>query len=236
MSMGTGVQKHHQLKDFVYLQLRQEIVSMQLPPGYALREAEFAARFGVSKTPLREAFVRLQKDGFVEVVPYKGAVVSGYGHDDLREIYEVRELLEGACARHAAASMAGDELARLHRVVRDSETLLAADDTDALSQLFDEFDAIVYAHASNGRIGQMLDNIRDHVTRIGQLTIGIPGRLDQSVEQHAGIYDAIVRRDGNLAEQRMREHILSVMGDQLAQLEVEDEQPHGTLRRQGQTP
>jgi DNA-binding GntR family transcriptional regulator len=112
--------EHRQLKDSVYLKLRQEIVSAKLPPGYLLREAELAARFGVSKTPLREAFVRLEKDGFVEIAPYRSAVVGGYSRQDLREIYEVRELLEGLCAREAALNIATEDLAALSRIVRDS--------------------------------------------------------------------------------------------------------------------
>ena len=118
-TLGEGVE-HRQLKDWVYLKLREEIVATQLPPGYVLREAELAARFGVSKTPLREAFVRLEKDGFVQIAPYRSAVVSGYSRQDLREIYEVRELLEGQCAREAAVNIATEDLAALNRIVRDS--------------------------------------------------------------------------------------------------------------------
>jgi DNA-binding GntR family transcriptional regulator len=220
MSTIVGGVEHRQLKDSVYLQLRREIVGMQLAPGHPLREAELASRFGVSKTPLREAFVRLQKDGFVEVVPYKGAVVAGYGRDDLREIYEVRELLEGACARQAATSISDEYLAELTHVVRSSDELLAANDNEGLIALFDRFDEILYAQATNTRITGMIDNIRDHVTRIGHLTVHIPGRLDSSVHEHAEIYDAIVRREGPLAESRMRGHILSVMADQLANLDI----------------
>jgi len=102
---------HRQLKDTVYVQLRDDIVNGVLPPGTVLREAELAARFGVSKTPLRDALVRLQKDGFVEIPPYRSAVVVGYSRTDLREIYELRELLEGACARQACSP----ETARGHQ-------------------------------------------------------------------------------------------------------------------------
>src|SRR6202451_3356957 len=144
--------EHRQLKDSVYLKLRQEIVSGKLPPGYLLREAELAARFGVSKTPLREAFVRLEKDGFVEIAPYRSAVVAGYSQQDLREIYEVRELLEGLCAREAAVNIATEDLAALNRVVRDSEQALSSGETDRLTALIDEFDTLLYTQCKNSRI------------------------------------------------------------------------------------
>jgi DNA-binding GntR family transcriptional regulator len=219
LRMASAVE-HRQLKDSVYLKLREEIVSTQLPPGYVLREAELASRFGVSKTPLREAFVRLEKDGFVSIPPYRSAVVAGYSKQDLREIYEVRELLEGLCAREAAAYITAEDLSAMNRVVRDSEQALASGDTERLTSLIDEFDTLLYAQCKNNRIISMLDNIRDHVTRIGRLTVAIPGRLESSVTEHRGIYEAIVSRDGPRAEQLMRLHILSVMADQLASLET----------------
>lgn len=222
--LGEPVE-HRQLKDSVYLKLRQEIVTATLPPGYMLREAELAARFGVSKTPLREAFVRLEKDGFVQIAPYRSAVVTGYSQQDLREIYEVRELLEGQCAREAAVSIATEDLAALNRIVRDSAAAFEAGDTDQLTALLDEFDVVLYAQSRNGRITAMLENIRDHVTRIGRLTVAIPGRMGTSVQEHQAIYEAIVQRDGPRAETLMRQHILSVMADQLASLDPDSVSP-----------
>lgn len=216
--LGDGVE-HRQLKDSVYLKLRQEIVTAQLPPGYVLREAELAARFGVSKTPLREAFVRLEKDGFVQIAPYRSAVVAGYSRQDLREIYEVRELLEGLCAREASVHISAEDMAALTRVVKESAAAYEAGDTEALTALIDEFDVLLYRQSKNSRITAMLDNIRDHVTRIGRLTVAIPGRLGNSVQEHQAIYDAIAARDGERAETLLRQHILSVMADQLANLD-----------------
>jgi DNA-binding GntR family transcriptional regulator len=218
---------HRQLKDTMYVQLRDDIVNGALPPGAVLREAELAARFGVSKTPLRDALVRLQKDGFVEIPPYRSAVVVGYSRTDLREIYELRELLEGACARQAAFHISVDALAELSRIVRASAecvsgpemgTAVVAGREEELAGLLDQFDLLMYAQARNGRIDEMVGNIRGHIQRIGRLTTGIPGRLAKSVPEHQAIYEAIVQRDGAAAETLMRRHILSVMADQLTSI------------------
>lgn len=220
-ALDDGV--HRQLKDTVYLQLRDDIVSGALPPGAVLREAELATRFGVSKTPLLDALVRLQKDGFVDIPPYRSAVVVGYSRDDLREIYELRELLEGACARQAAFRISADALADLSRIVRASAECVPGGEViggreDELAVLFDEFDLVMYAQARNSRVAEMVGNIRGHIQRIGRLTTGIPGRLAKSVAEHQAIYEAIVQRDGVAAETLMRRHILSVMADQLASI------------------
>ena len=214
---------HRQLKDAVYLQLRDDIISGALPAGAVLREVELVARFGVSKTPLRDALVRLQKDGFVDIPPYRSAVVTGYSETDLREIYELRELLEGACARQAALHISGDALAGLAQIVRDSAACVSGDNVvpgkqDELAGLIQQFDLALYAQSRNSRIDEMVGNIRGHVQRIGRLTTGIPGRLAKSVAEHQAIYEAIAQRDGAVAESRMRQHIGSVLADQLASM------------------
>ena len=219
---------HVQLKDAVYAQILEKIVDGTLPAGYPLREGELAARFGVSKTPLRDALVRLQADGLVSIPPYRSAVVVGYSQQDLREIYEVRELVEGACAREAALTSSTDDLAGLSQLMRDSAACLAggevaAGQEETLAGLIDRFDVIMYAQCRNGRINEMVANIRNHIQRIGRLTTRIPGRMVKSVHEHQAIYEAIVQRDGAAAEAAMRRHILSVMADQLANIATSPE-------------
>ena len=214
---------HRQLKDAVYAQILQKILDGTLPAGYALREGELAARFGVSKTPLRDALARLQADGLVSIPPYRSAVVVGYSQQDLREIYEVRELLEGACAREAALTINTDDLAELSKLMRDSAACIAAGEVlegreEGLAALIDRFDVIMYAQCRNRRINEMVANIRNHIQRIGRLTTRIPGRMVKSVREHQAIYEAIVQRDGAAAETAMRRHILSVMADQLVNI------------------
>lgn len=214
---------HRQLKDAVYAQILEKIVDGTLPAGYALREGELAARFGVSKTPLRDALVRLQADGLVSIPPYRSAVVVGYSQQDLREIYEVRELLEGACAREAALTISTDDLAEMSKLMRDSAACIEAGEVvagreESLAALIDRFDVIMYAQCRNQRINEMVANIRNHIQRIGRLTTRIPGRMVKSVLEHQAIYEAIVQRDGAAAEATMRRHILSVMADQLVNI------------------
>jgi DNA-binding GntR family transcriptional regulator len=149
--------------------------------------------------------------------------VVGYSRTDLREIYELRELLEGACARQAAFHIGVDALAELSRIVRASAECVRGDEVlpgheDELVTLLDQFDLVMYAQARNSRIEEMVGNIRGHIQRIGRLTTGIPGRLAKSVPEHQAIYEAIVQRDGAAAETLMRRHILSVMADQLTSI------------------
>lgn len=207
--------QHLQLKDRVYEYLRHGIINNEFPVGAALREVDIANSLGVSKTPVREAFVRLQKDRFVNLIPYRGAMVAGYSSRDLREIYEVRELLEGRCAARAAESADEDFIRRLTANVENSRAAHEDGRTDDLIALFEEFDQLIFSQADNNWISQLIEDFDGHQRRIGRLTVAIPGRLEHSIAEHQGVCSAIIDRDPAAAEQLMRHHVLSVMADQL---------------------
>ena len=221
----TARPDRRKMTDWVTEELRKAIVELRLRPGAPLREVALAEQLGVSKTPLREAFARLEQEGLVETTSFKGAVVTGYSERDLNEIYDLRALLEGAAARSAAEGPTADTLAALRDVVARSRELRDAGDLEALAGLHEEFDMIVYAQVTNERIVALIENLRAHLTRIGKLTVGIPGRVEASVEEHAAIVDAIAAHDPGEAERLMRVHIGSVLSDQLATRVVADEGP-----------
>lgn len=212
----TGRHDRRKVTDWVYEEIRQAIIDLRLHPGEPLREAAIAEQLGVSKTPIREALTRLEQEGLVEMVSFKGAVVSGYSPRDLEEIYELRALLEGAAVRTAADRASEETRDQLREVVERSRELRDAGELAELAGLLGRFDQIVYDQVVNQRIRALIDNLRAHLTRIGNLTEGIPGRVEASVEEHAAIVRAMMRRDADDAERLMRVHIWSVLADQLA--------------------
>ena len=216
----TARPDRRKMTDWVCDELREAIVNLRLRPGEPLREAALAEKLGVSKTPLREAFARLEQEGLVETTSFKGAVVTGYSERDLKEIYELRALLEGAAARSAAEHADDATLRALRDVLDRSRALRDAGDLVGLAELLGRFDVIVYSQVTNDRIGALIDNLRAHLTRIGRLTEDIPGRVEASVEEHAAIVDAILARNPDEAERLMRVHIASVLADQLATRET----------------
>jgi DNA-binding GntR family transcriptional regulator len=206
--------------DWVYEEIRGAIVDLRLEPGAPLREAAIAAQLGVSKTPVREALGRLEQEGLVEATSFKGAVVTAYSERDLEEIYELREVLEGAAVR-AAATQANDEtLTALRDVVEQSRAARDAGDLAGLAELLGRFDQIVFDQVANVRIRSLIGTLRAHLTRIGKLTEEIPGRVEASVEEHAAIVEAIAQGDADAAERALQVHIGSVRGDQLAGMQA----------------
>jgi DNA-binding GntR family transcriptional regulator len=210
------------MTDVVYEQLRTAIVELRIPPGEPLREADIAQGLSVSKTPVREALGRLEQDGLVTLSSFRSAVVTAYTARDLTEIYELREIIEVAAARAAAESMSEAGLAALGRIATECVRLNAAGGggggAPELVRLISEFDTVLYEEVKNRRIRAILENLSDHLARIGRLTTEIPGRIDASVREHALIYEAIERRDPENAVRFMREHIRSVRDDQLRAL------------------
>jgi DNA-binding GntR family transcriptional regulator len=204
------------MTDWVYEEIRGAIVDLRLQPGAPLREAAISTQLGVSKTPVREALGRLEQEGLVETTSFKGAVVSGYSERDLEEIYELRELLEGAAARVAATDATEETRDALRDVIDRSRAARDAGDLTGLADLLGRFDIVVYEQVTNRRIRALIETLRAHLTRIGKLTEHIPGRVETSVEEHAVIVDAIMRADPLAAERAMRAHIESVRADQLA--------------------
>ena len=207
-----------QIKEVVYRRLVRAIVELRLRPGQQLRERQLSEQMGVSKTPIREALVRLEKEGLVTVAPYRGAIVRGYTHTDVREIYELRELLEGFCARRAAMQIDEADEAALRANVRRSRQLADVGSSDDLPALFDAFDRLLYRQAAGHRIGTLLAELELHLERLGNMTVGVPGRLDASVQQHGAIVHAIVKREPAEAEAACRAHIRSVFADLISEL------------------
>jgi DNA-binding GntR family transcriptional regulator len=212
---GSGAFEHLQLKDRVYNHLRDGIIDGSYEVGVALREVEIASRLGVSKTPVREAFVRLEKDRLVELIPYRGAVVAGYSAADLEEISQIRQLVEGACAGSAALHGTERDIADLERNVQQSRDALAKGRVDQVAKLFDAFDQLIYRLSRNKWLAELVENLEGHQRRIGRLTVAIPGRLERSVDEHQRILEAIRAGDERRAERHMRNHVASVMADRL---------------------
>jgi DNA-binding GntR family transcriptional regulator len=227
----SSLSRQQQLRDMAYEQLKEAIVVLELPPGAPLREVSLATQLGVSKTPIREALVRLANEGLVTIEPYRGAFASLPTGIERREVYDLRALLEGDCARRAVETMSGANKKKLTASAQAGEAALAEGDVKALVRHFEEFDVLIRAEAGGPRVASLLSNLADHIRRIGNLTVGIPGRLETSVEQHLGIAKAIEVGDGRQAEELVRAHVRSVLDDLLADEEVwPDPEATGTAR------
>lgn len=204
-----------QLERRVYERLRDEIVSGSLQPGAQLVETRIAEELGVSKTPVREALIRLQRDGLVEIEPYRGARVLEPSADDVREILELRELIECAIARDLAARRPAAMLAALERSIEGSRQARDAGDTERLLDGLTEFSDLLAEACGNSRMAKLLVDLRSVMLLIASSSLRAPGREARSIAEHERILAAIEAGDGDGAALATSAHVRSIEHDSL---------------------
>ncbi|MFB2583233.1 GntR family transcriptional regulator [Herbiconiux sp. P15] len=198
-----------QVKDVVYLRIRDRIVDLTFAPGESLREVALSAMFGVSKTPIREALVRLERDGLVEIVPYRGARVRRYTEEDVRELFDARGILETECVRRAASTRDAAVIAALTANIEETALALEAHDEDRAAAGLDAFDDILFGMLHNKLLSDVFDRLSVHLKRIGKMGASVE-RFRDSLQFHREIVSAIEAGDPAGAAAVMREHIGSV--------------------------
>ena len=204
-----------QLERRVYERLRDQIVSGGLRPGEQLVEARIAEELGVSKTPVREALIRLQRDGLVEIEPYRGARVLEPSENDVREILELRLLLERRIVRDLAARRPLDVLEALAASIADSKVALDAGDTRRLLDDLTEFSDILAGACGNSRMAKLLVDLRSVLLLIGNTSLRAPGREERSIAEHETILAALRLGDSDAAAETTEAHIRSIERDSL---------------------
>jgi DNA-binding GntR family transcriptional regulator len=192
--------------DFVYESLRDAISDGRIAGGERVREEEVARNLGVSRTPVREALQRLQQRGILILGPGRGLVVAQLSHEQVVELYAMREILEGSAARFAAEHATTAEIATLYQL---QEQLRTAEGDDMLHiTLNRRFHQAIYEAAHNRYLMQTLESLHDSFALLRSSTFRLPHRQRNSDEERHRIIAAIERRDPELAEKEAREHIL----------------------------
>lgn len=204
-----------QLERRVYERLLDGIIAGELPPGTPLVEARLAEDFGVSKTPVREALIRLQRDGLVQIEPYRGARVVEPSASDVAEILELRTCIESHISADLARRRPRGTLRALHRAVRRSHAALEADRREAFVRSLIEFDDALDNGSHNSRMVRVLAELRNTLALMGALSMRAPGRPARSLAEHEAILAAIEAGDAEAAVAATERHIASVGRDVL---------------------
>jgi DNA-binding GntR family transcriptional regulator len=198
------------IADRVFDQLRLAIVEGEIPPGSKISEPVLAARYGISRGPLREAMRRLESSNLVDRKPNVGARVITLSSEQLLEIYVIREALEGMAARLAAQHMPEATIIELKRLLEQHRSEAAQDDWQTYFQQEGDLDFHfrIVQGSGNRRLIDILCNDLYHLARMYRCQFGMKSeRVRDAIKEHELIADAIGERDGELAEWLMRRHI-----------------------------
>lgn len=198
-------------------QLADEILEGRLPPGQHLDEQEVAARFGVSRTPVREALRLLAATGLVQERPRKGAVVAVITQERMAEMFETMGEIEAACARFCALRMTAEEKRALAELHSDAAKLVRDSDPETYDQFNTEFHSALYAGCHNGFLEETARATRQRLRPFRRAQFRVSGRVEHSWAEHDAVVRAILRGDGEAAYYTMRAHV-SAVGDASADL------------------
>lgn len=194
------------LREMVFESLREAIIHGRLKPGERLMEIQLAEEMGVSRTPVREAIRKLELEGFVVMVPRKGAYVAGISVKDIVDVFEVRAALEGLAAGLAAERITEEELEELERTLVKS-SVGSGDDINKIIEGDSSFHEIIYKASRNQRLVQIITHLKEQIHRFRMTSLSQPGRTKLAMDEHKKIVEAISDRNVELAQKLASEHV-----------------------------
>lgn len=195
------------LRGRAYVALRGLIIDGSLKPGHRLSERDIAARLGISTTPIKDALRRLEAEGLIVTLPRKGTYVSAFAAEREHEMTLLRVAIEGVTARIAAEKASGANLEPARKAIEAARKATAAHNFKAVIEANKQFHAAIMRIADNGYLEQLLSvmQVYDQSTRVRILSTN--NELEQALEEHQLILEAIEKGDGDLAEGQMRAHV-----------------------------
>lgn len=191
----------------VYQQLKQQIVSLELPPGTALSEKETSLAFEVSRTPVRESFVRLAQEGLVLVLPQRGTRVSLIDSDLVEEARFMREQLEKAVVRLACEDFPKDRLIELENNLTQQQEAIRQQDSKKMFELDETFHRILFAGCRKNGTWNVIQQMNAHFNRSRILWLWTNPHWEILYEQHREMFLAIKEQRADQAERIMLEHM-----------------------------
>ncbi len=199
--------------------IEEEIATGRLPPGTRLDEVELATRFGVSRTPIREALSLLLGEGLIEArpAPSRGAVVAQASPERLCEMFEVMAELEAMCVRLAARRMSPVEEKALRAAHEACRKAARTGDSDAYFYANEHFHFALYAACRNRFLADEATALQRRLRPYRRLQLRVRGRVPRSFAEHEAVIDALARGDGEAAVRAIRDHVL-VQGERFTDL------------------
>ena len=216
--LNFDIKNHKPLREMVYEELKMQILTGTIVPGTRMMEVELANQIGVSRTPVREAIRKLEKEGLVVIEPRKGAYASQISTKDMVEILEVRQNMEGLAAFFAASRMQPDQLSELKEVAGLYNTAVADGNMEDMIKYDTRFHRIIVESCNNKILVQMIEQLQELVLRFRYIYYDDFRRAEKMPEEHRMILEAIEKGDADSARQAADVHI-----DRLKEMVIQDD-------------
>lgn len=204
--MKKIVGKHLTLREKILENIRDAIVSGRLKAGSRVSEPDLAERYGISRTPIREAFRQLEAEGYLTVIPRRGAVVSELSPKDVEEFYAIKSIMEGYAARQACEKLTKKDLDRLQAINDKLAELAQSGDIKHFFKVHNDFHELFIKAADNEKLHELIAGLVTKFQRLRFTSLSLPGRMEVSVQEHDKIVDAFRKKDADLAETLVRKN------------------------------
>lgn len=206
LTMKKLLEKHLTLREKILENIRDAIVSGTLKGGSRVSEPELAERYGISRTPIREAFRQLESEGYLTVIPRRGAVVSEFTPKDIEEFYAIKSIMEGFAARLACENLSAKDLDRLQSINDKLAELANSGDIKHFFKVHSDFHELFIKAADNEKLHELIAGLVTKFQRLRFTSLSLPGRMLVSVQEHEKIIDAFRKKDADLAEKLVRKN------------------------------
>lgn len=195
------------VRDIAYEKLKQDIILGELPAGTRIVEIEYSEKMHISRTPLREALRKLEKDGLVEYIQRRGVVVRAFTVDDINEIYTIRNALELLTLPSIIEKATPKDISHLRNLLNQMDILVKKNDIQALSPLARAFHSDLIAISGMTRILRVIESQDEYIKRFSMLSIEQEERRNAAHQEHYQIVDYVEKKDLVSLETLMKKHI-----------------------------
>ena len=199
----------YSLRGRVFHRLREDILSGKYKEGDELKEVAIGEELGVSRTPVREAFRQLELEGLIQIIPNKGAYVTGITEKDVKDIYMIRSLLEGLCASWACEHITKEQMEEMEENIYLSKFHAQKGHLEQLAELDNRFHEILYEACNSKILEHQLRDFHEYVLRVRKKTLSNVNRGPKSNEEHEQIMEAIKAHDADKAQKLANMHIIN---------------------------
>lgn len=197
------------LRGRVFHKIREDILSGKYKEHEELKEVAISEELGVSRTPVREAFRQLELEGLIQMVPNKGAYVTGITTKDVKDIYMIRSYMEGLCAKWATQNITKEQLEEMEENIYLSEFHASKGHLEQMAELDNRFHEILYEAGDSKMLEHLLRDFHEYVLRVRRKTLSDNVRSEKSNQEHRMIMEAIRDKEGERAEQLANEHMIN---------------------------
>jgi DNA-binding GntR family transcriptional regulator len=195
----------------VYERLRRAITTLAMLPSEALSEKELSLQLGVSRTPVREALIRLADEGLIDILPQRGSFVAPIRLKDVEEAQFIRESLEVAVVKRLAGHCSRQFLAGLRANLAQQKSAIASDNRNLFLELDEQFHRSFCEEAGLSKSWRVIQTVKLQMDRVRYLSLPDPGHLNTLLSQHRAIFIAIEKGEAELASQAMSIHLQEVL-------------------------